>query len=359
MAISSLEFVLRRASQGLEPLSAPASVQDYWVTVAPKLESARTSMARALLAGFWAERPAYAYVGGLQAALSRLYQAGTGLEPRSPGVSLQDAARVSIPEELTGEGHERTSPPLMALCITEEGGGHPRAIQTELVVCPAGGYTLSGQKKFITVGPQAGVLLVAARAPQSGEGPHPLLRLVRIPARAVGVTVEVMPALPVLPEIEHARLKLEQVWVAGADILPGDGYTSYIKPFRTLEDAHVSVALLGHLFRVAGEYEWPEEALEELASVTVGLMALGDASPDLVSVHVGLAGFFRQQEQLLERLLPCWSSVPDEIRLRWERDFQLRQFAGKVREMRTASAWKRLRGENAAAESFSVPGSSA
>lgn len=348
MAISSLEFVLRRASQGVEPLSPPHSVQDYWTWVSPLLTSARTSMARALLAGFWAERPAYAYVGGLQSALSRLYQVGSGLEPRSPGVSLQDAARVPVPEEL--EEQAEAAAPLMALCITEEGGGHPRAIQTELTPGAEGGYWLSGQKKFITVGPQAEVLLVAARLGPAGGAGQPQLRVVRVPASALGVSVKVMAPLPVVPEIEHACLQLDRVGVQAAQLLPGDGYTTYIKPFRTLEDTHVSVALLGQLFRVAGEYAWPEEALEELASTTMGLMALGDASPDLMSVHVALAGFFRQQEQLLERLEPCWMSVPEEIRLRWERDGQLRGFASRVRAMRTASAWKRLRGEHASSE---------
>ena len=38
-----------------------------------------------------------------------------------------------------------------------------------------------------------------------------------------------------VPEISHAEVELDRVKVSDADVLPGDGYDDYLKPFRTIE----------------------------------------------------------------------------------------------------------------------------
>ena len=113
-----------------------------------------------------------------------------------------------------------------ALCATEEGGGHPRAILARF-----DGATVTGRKTFVTGGLDAVRLLVVAR--DGGD----VLRLVSVSARGPGVVFVPLPPTPFAPEVGHAALQLEG---APAELLPGDGYTDYLKPFRTIEDLHVN-----------------------------------------------------------------------------------------------------------------------
>src|SRR5262245_25603109 len=91
------------------------------------------------------------------------------------------------------------------------------------------------------------LLVVASTGNVDGKN---RLRVVRVPANAAGVRIE--PAVaPFVPEIAHARVTLDGVRVSAGDLLPGDGYDDYLKPFRTIEDLHVHGALLGYLIGVA------------------------------------------------------------------------------------------------------------
>lgn len=78
---------------------------------------------------------------------------------------------------------------------------------------------------------------------------------------------------------------------AFAEVLPGDGYDDYIKPFRTLEDVHVHLAL--------------------------GAFLLGDSAPH-------------------------WERVEPGERARWQRDQALLQIADSARAARTEAAWRAL-----------------
>ena len=60
-----------------------------------------------------------------------------------------------------------------------------------------------------------------------------------------------MPETRFVPEVPHARVQLDAVRVDAAALLPGDGYERYVKPFRTIEDAHVTLAVLAYLLREA------------------------------------------------------------------------------------------------------------
>src|SRR3954471_19636201 len=87
----------------------------------------------ALLGGFAADRLGYAFASGYQAALRALVP--------------------DLPEDCVA-----------SLCVTERGGGHPRAIETRLDPIAGGGYRLTGRKRWATLSSEAGVLLVAASA---------------------------------------------------------------------------------------------------------------------------------------------------------------------------------------------------
>ena len=52
-------------------------------------------------------------------------------------------------------------------------------------------------------------------------------------------------------QLGHLFVSLSDVAITAHEILPGDGYDRYLKPFRTVEDIHVHAALLGHAIGAA------------------------------------------------------------------------------------------------------------
>lgn len=122
---------------------------------------------------------------------------------------------------------------LGALCATERRSVRPADMRTRLDA-----LRLSGCKDFVTAGLEAEWLLVAARSEAAGAAPQ--LSLAVVYPGEPGVTLEPLPTLPLMPEVGHGRLLLEQ---ASCELLAGDGWDAYVKPFRSLEDLYVLAAL--------------------------------------------------------------------------------------------------------------------
>ncbi len=270
---------------------------------------------RAISCGFLADRIAYAFLGGFFSALQRL---------------LPDMAD----EKIT------------AFCISEEGGAHPRAIKTRLeenslAAHPHKIWILNGRKQFITCANDADSILVAASTGTDPDGRN-RIRLVRIDRYSTGVSVEPMADLPFIPEISHGVVHLENVKVEGTQLLPGDGYTEYIKPFRTLEDIHVSAAILGYLFRIASLYGWSQSIKEALLGLITAIRPLAMADPLSAQIHIAYAGLQWSMGQLIQESASCWDRTPNEVRTAWERDRAVMGIAGKARTIRLETAWKRF-----------------
>jgi hypothetical protein len=259
---------------------------------------------RALAAGFAADRLAYAFVGGYRAALLRLVPS---LDPRA----------------------------CVALCATEEGGAHPRAIATRLEVT-GGAQVLTGRKTFATLATCARELLVGASL--GFEGAKNRLVLARVAADAPGITIRPRPSLPFAPEVPHAEVVLERAPVLA--VLPGDGYADYLKPFRTIEDLHVFLALLGYLARVSRESGWAELGL--VLDRAEALHALAPADPTDAALHIALAREIEACRALVARL--PWASAAAEVHARWERDQPLLWVAEGARRKRLEAAQRRHTG---------------
>lgn len=280
-------------------LLSTAPQRGPWADVLAFLSWARTDeregVARALWAGLHADRLAYAFAGGYEAALVRL------LGARPAGI--------------------------LALAATETGGAHPRAIATRFE-----NGTITGEKTFATLANVADELLVVATRGASSEGKNDLV-LVRVQANAAGVTIEKRPDTPFAPEIPHAIVRFERT---PATLLPGDGYTAFLKPFRTIEDVHVLAATVGYLLGVG----FSEAVRAELAVLADELVRLGAADANDPVTHILLDGAFAGGRRIVAAL--DWSSIAEAERERWERDAMLLMVAEGARRKRTETAWARL-----------------
>ncbi|MBX3203944.1 MAG: acyl-CoA dehydrogenase family protein [Labilithrix sp.] len=281
-------------------------------------------MDRALWAGFESDRLGFAFVGGYRAALSRLLAWGAE--------TLGDAAPRPFPWPSIDAR--------MSLAATESGGAHPRAIATTLRE-ESGALVVRGEKTFATLASSSEAMLVVASRGADADGKN-RLALVRVRTSAPGVVVADRPPTPFAPEIPHARVTLDDVVVASEDVLPGDGYDVYLKPFRTIEDTHVLAAALGLVVRSARAFGFDRVVAETACAQALSLRALAERAPSDPAGHVALAGLFQGARTLLTTHAGEWQKAGAAVAERWHRDAPLLVVADGARQKRTAAAWEIL-----------------
>ena len=246
--------------------------------------------------------------------------AGTDRLAWAFGSGYQCAGRVLVP----------TMDPsrIGALCATEMGGAHPRAIETRL-----SDGALYGMKAFVTFGMEAEVLIVIAS--EGRDGDRNRLRAVVVDRDAPGLVFEPLGETPFVPEISHATLRLEG---ARGRVLEGDGYTQYLKPFRTIEDTHVLAAALAHMVTLGNEHNVEETFFERACATLLALIEISRMPPLDPATHLALAGAQVGLRSMIDQL--------DALSLGgyWERDRPLFNVAGKARAQRREAAWQRIRG---------------
>jgi len=274
------------------------------------------------LRGQWADPASRAVVAGLHA----------------PNLACAFAAGYACAiARLTGHDEE-----FAALCVTERGGNRPRHMQCRLTPEGLDAWRLDGEKSYVTGGTDASALYVAAHAGEDDAG-RARIRLARVDAHAPGVLVRRLPALAFVPELPHAAVSFSAVRVVPAALLPGDGYERYVKPFRSVEDVHVELALLGHMLRQTRAIASSEALQARLLGQVALLRAIAAMPPEDPATHLLLAGNRHIFEQLLCALETAWASGNAAFHALWQRDRALLKVAGTAREARTAKAWERLR----------------
>ncbi len=286
------------------------SVADWWPRHRAIADDHADPIHQAIIGGFVADRVGWAFASGYQAALRALF-------PDAP------ADRIC------------------ALCVTEADGNSPKAIKSSLKQ-NGDGWILNGAKRWTTLGPEGGLFFVAARD-EAASGERVSIRIARVDSKIEGLKIEKMPATKFVPEVPHARLQFENLKVKDAEILPGDGYDQYVKPFRTVEDIHVQAAVLSYLMREGQRLSWPQHWLERLSALLAALGKIADMPAAHAETHIALAGALAIGAGLIGETEAFWlNSATDPATLRWHRDRELLQVAGKARELRTRRAWEKL-----------------
>ena len=285
---------------------ATDTVDAWWVRHVETARGWETPVDIAVACGLAMDRLGWAFASGYQAAGRVLLRASGDLPPT-------------------------------ALCATEKGGVSPKAIETRIARDASGTLRLDGHKTYVTLGTFAEVLLVLASEGPGGAGKK-RLRLVRVPARREGVHVEPRDPAPFVPEVPHARVRFDNVAIADHELLPGDGWNDYVRPFRTIEDIHVHAALLGWIVQVGRRFAFPPEHVELALSLIAAARTLGTADPSAVSTHRALAGMLAATERFVEAMEPCWAEVEEQTRARFERDRPLLVVAAEARARRLARA---------------------
>jgi acyl-CoA dehydrogenase len=268
--------------------------------------------ALAIAGGFAADRVGWAFASGYQAAL-----------------------RVLVPDL----PHDT----LAAFCVTEAEGNRPRHIRTTIAPQPDGMLRIEGTKRWTTLGPASTLMLIVGALPAPGGAGRAVLRVARVPFPTPGLTLQPMPPTRFVPEVPHAQVLLQDVRVSADALLPYDGYDAYVKPFRTIEDLHVTLAVVAYLLREGRARHWPAAFNEQGVAALSLLLQLANEDVRAASTHVALAGALRIAHRLYADALPLWAAARDDpAAQRWQRDAALFAVAGAAREQRAERAWERL-----------------
>jgi hypothetical protein len=301
----------------LAPPAQPAGCPDvagWWPRHRARTQAWPAPIDRSIVGGLDADRAGWAFASGYQAALRALVP--------------------SLPDDAVA-----------ALCVTEEGGNTPKAIRSTIRASGPGRVVVDGHKRWTTLGPASGVLLVAAVDARAGEGAgaRPTIRVVRVPTGLPGLALRPMPDTRFVPEVPHAQVDLVGVELADDALMPGDGYDAYVKPFRTVEDVHVSAAVLAYLFGCSRRRDWPRAWTERALAVLAAFADLAARDPRAPSTHLLLAGTLALAHGLYTEASDHFAQGPrDDEASRWVRDVALMQVAGAARTQRAMRAWERL-----------------
>lgn len=304
----TLHDCLRARPAAPEITSADHWCADWWASAA----QGGTAFDLAVRSGFRADRLAWAFASGHQAAIRALL----------PGVAPQQ---------------------IVAFCLTEPGGNRPQDLRTTRQAGPDGGWRIDGEKHWATLGPLCTDALVMTVPAVEAAGPRRALRLLRVGAGTPGLQIEPMPPTAFVPELPHARIHLRQVAVPATARLPGDGWECHGKPFRTLEDQLVTAAVLALLLREARALDWPADFRQRLLATLHALCHLSDAGLHEAAGHLGLAGALAWAGALYAEASALWAATPEApAAQRWQRDAPLLALATGTRAQRAARAWQQL-----------------
>jgi acyl-CoA dehydrogenase len=287
-------------------------VEAWWPRHLGTVQRWSSPIERAIAGGALADRTGWAFASGYQAALRALLP--------------------SLPDDT-----------IAAMCVTEEAGNRPKAIRSTIGDAAAGGrLRLDGSKRWTTLGPASGLLLVAAVDARGPTTDRPRIRVATVPTGAAGVSLEPMPETRFVPEVPHARVRFEGVDLPAQALLPGDGYDLYVKPFRSIEDTLVSAAVLAYLLVESRRRGWAHDWSERALATLLAFSELAGMDARAAPTHLLLAGTLAWAHALFDEASSLFARGPrDASARRWERDATLTQVAGTARTQRAARAWER------------------
>jgi acyl-CoA dehydrogenase len=190
------------------------------------------------------------------------------------GAGQQVVARFFI--QGFGSAEQRTAwlPCIAAVAISEPRvGAHPKNLTTRAEE-DGDGYSIFGEKAWVTNGPLAAVFIVLAIT--SVEDDRKRYSAFLVPRDTLGLSIDEAPQYRALAPSRHCGLKLDGCHVPRSALLgsPGNAYESMALPFRDVEDAVGTFGLLGAFRFLLSRFARSGDTSDEAALSLGGLAAL-------------------------------------------------------------------------------------
>lgn len=289
------------------PLSVYRSAKE-WFSAYQQFTQEQSPIDKAIIGGFMSQQLSFTFLGAYQAALENMF-----------------------PSIAPGR--------LKALCISEANGNHPNAIETTLI-----DHHINGLKTYITAGSDVEHLFVLCKTQQVVKG-RALLKMVHVPRDASNIEISDFD-FPMLRDMKHGKLRLTNTPIEHHQILEGDGYSQYTKPFRTLEDICVGVACQAMFLRQAFEHQWNAQLRDQLLLNIHTLRSLFSLPPSDQETILLLAAADQHIQALLPEIEAHLANQADShIWKDWEMNKAVLSMGKKLKELRLVKARKYIFGQ--------------
>jgi acyl-CoA dehydrogenase len=204
-------------------------------------------------------------------------------------------------------------PRLVSVAISEPRvGAHPKLLTTRAVE-DADGYSIFGEKAWVTNGPLAEVFIVFSVT--SVEDGRKRYSAFLVPRDTPGLSIDEAPQYRALAPSRHCGLKLDGCRVLRSALLgePATAYETMALPFRDVEDAVGTFGLLGAFrfllsrFAALGDNDAATASLGGLAALTAVFAVTAEAvvtaldADELVRQAAALVGLRVLAAELLQR----------------------------------------------------------
>ncbi|SFI32004.1 Acyl-CoA dehydrogenase [Collimonas sp. OK307] len=302
-----LEWCMQQSSE------APAvETAEQWVLHWPAhVNDWASTVMLAIAGGFKADRLAWAFASGYQGAIRAIVR--------------------------QAEAHE-----IFAFCATET-VSNPLIVNTKWRYSESGKVIVNGIKSWAPMGHVCTSYLVACAELGAPEQTRPPQRVVRLASSTPGLKADPLPSGGIIPELGRARVQLLDASTDASNMLEGDGWSTFIKPFKRVEALHVAAAVLAHLLREGRSRKWPSSYMQR---VLTSLAVLCDLSRDWSAApmtNVVLADAIDNAHMLAIEAQVHWTRGElDESAARWERDRGMLSISAAVQERSAARAWEHL-----------------
>lgn len=245
----------------------------------------------------------------------------------------QGAIQITFPEQ-TREGN------VCAFCVNESGR---KISEIETAIVDAQGRSLlHGKKSWVLDGMQDLQMFILSRsAAGSVKGPGSLV-CVQLPLRISGIALTGKQSQGPVPELPHAEVTFEGVELSVNQILEGDGYAEYAKPFRLREDIFVTGCTLAYLFGEGRLAAWPTTWAQQCIASIAGLYACSMLDPHCPETHVLTAGVLATASEAIRDTELFWESGAKDKLFRWHRDKTLLSLGKDARRQRVIKSWRSM-----------------
>lgn len=243
---------------------------------------------------------------------------------------------------------------LSCLCISEQGGNSPKAIE-----CLASKTGVNGVKTFVTCASHIDHVLVMLDDQSASDKDTEnnsetavdqknlkLLKISQLPLllkeMPEALQIDLSAPSKFLPDVDKGVLKLNNFPLDKGQLLSKPAHEAYSKPFSVLEGLYIRLASTSMLLKLALVQSWDKTLQSDLIAQITLLTSIIENEANTAFGQVLLDTHVRHMDLLLPQVDELMDKSDAQTREHWQRDKVIFYMDFKLRPKRLQQAWAEL-----------------